>query len=50
MHKKSAHFERFMINDDKSFYHWYAILLTDAEVGEDVFQYVVAGDAAGDFG
>ena len=27
----------FMINDDKSFYHWYAILLADAEVGEDVF-------------
>ena len=34
MHKKSAHFERFMINDDKSFYHWYAILLADAEAAE----------------
>ena len=31
MHKKSAHFERFMINDDKAFYHWYANLLADAE-------------------
>ena len=31
MHKKSAHFERFMINDDKSFNHWYANLLADAK-------------------
>ena len=29
--QKNAHFERFMINDDKSFYHWYANLLADAE-------------------
>ena len=49
MHKKSAHFERFMINDDKSFYHWYAILLADAEVGEDVAEGFVGGDFAGDF-
>ena len=51
MHKKSAHFERFMINDDKSFYHWYAILLADAEVSEDVGKDGVGGDfATGDFG
>ena len=49
MHKKSAHFERFMINDDKSFYHWYANLLADAEVGEDVVEDVVGGDVACDF-
>ena len=36
MHKKSAHFERFMINDDKSFYHWYAILLADAKLPKDI--------------
>ena len=48
MHKKSAHFERFMINDDKSFYHWYAILLADAEFGEDGVEDVVRGDFAGD--
>ena len=35
MHKKSAHFERFMINDDKSFNHWYANLLADAESVDD---------------
>ena len=35
MHKKSAHFERFMINDDKSFYHWYVNLLADAESVDD---------------
>ena len=34
MHKKSAQNERFMINDDKSFYHWYANLLADAKGGE----------------
>ena len=34
MHKKSAQNERFMINDDKSFYHWYANLLADAEFRE----------------
>ena len=44
MHKKSAHFERFMINDDKSFYHWYAILLAYTEVGEDGVEDVVGGD------
>ena len=48
MHKKSAHFERFMINDDKSFYHWYANLLADAEFGEDGVEDVVGGDVAGD--
>ena len=41
MHKKSAHFERFMINDDKSFYHWYAILLADAEFGKDRMEDVI---------
>ena len=49
MHKKSAHFERFMINDDKSFYHWYANLLAYAESGEDGVEDVVGGDVAGDF-
>ena len=48
MHKKSAHFERFMINDDKSFYHWYANLLADAEFGEDGVEDVVGGDLACD--
>lgn len=49
MHKKSAHFERFMINDDKSFYHWYAKLLAYAEFAEDGVEDVVVGDAACDF-
>ena len=31
MHKKSAQNERFAINDDKSFYHWYANLLANTE-------------------
>ena len=48
MHKKSAHFERFMINDDKSFYHWCANLLADAELGEDGLEDVGGGDFAGD--
>ena len=48
MHKKSAHFERFMINDDKSFYHWYAKLLADAELGADALEDVVGGNVAGD--
>lgn len=39
MHKKSAHFERFMINDDKSFYHWYANLLADAKMFENIPKY-----------
>lgn len=41
MHKKSAHFERFMINDDKSFYHWYANLLADAEVFKYIFKHFI---------
>ena len=49
MHKKSAHFERFMINDDKSFYHWYAKLLAYAAVGEDALEDIVGGDVASDF-
>ena len=49
MHKKSAHFERFMINDDKSFNHWYANLLADAERAEYRLEDMVVGDAAGDF-
>lgn len=48
MHKKSAQNERFMINDDKSFYHWYANLLADAEFGEDGVENVVGGDVACD--
>ena len=36
MHKKSAQNERFMINDDKSFYHWYANLLAYAEMRKDI--------------
>ena len=47
IHKKSAHFERFIINDDKSFYHWYANLLADAEFGEDGVENVVGGNLAG---
>ena len=50
MHKKSAHFERFMINDDKSFYHWYAILLADAEMFEDVLENGIGRDFAYDVG
>ena len=50
MHKKSAHFERFMINDDKSFYHWYANLLADAEVLEDVLKHGVGRYFAYDVG
>ena len=37
-----------MINDDKSFYHWYANLLADAEVGENGVEDVVRGDFACD--
>ena len=33
--KKSAQNERFAINDDKSFYHWYVNLLADAECVDD---------------
>ena len=33
--QKSAQNERFAINDDKSFYHWYANLLADAESVDD---------------
>jgi len=33
-HEKSAQNERFAINDDKSFYHWYANLLADAKTGK----------------
>lgn len=48
MHKKSAHFERFMINDDKSFYHWYAKLLADAKPLKYISQYLVCGDFSDD--
>lgn len=47
MHKKSAHFERFMINDDKSFYHWYAILLAYAKMLKDILKYHVICDLTG---
>ena len=49
MHKKSAHFERFMINDDKSFYHWYAILLADAEFRKYCLEDICGSDFACDF-
>ena len=42
-------FERFMINDDKSFYHWYAILLADAELRKYGLEDIGGGDFAGDF-
>lgn len=45
--QKSAQNERFAINDDKSFYHWYANLLSDTELTEYGAENFIVGDLAG---
>ena len=47
--QKSAQNERFAINDDKSFYHWYVNLLADTKILKYISQYLIRCDLSRDF-